>query len=178
MPLRKNPYTEPSTNLAGQLEEAFNIIGTSMMKKDYAAKLLAYLYKYGGGNEAVVYHQRMNADIMIAQEKFNIKGGQVPDMEGVILLQKYIKELNAEKEDLSTPWLWEIYLRYDLNTSSMKCECPEDVRDVYAFTKPAPKNSKKAKVVEEPEEVLPTSPPPAKKSKRDLLDSLADDMGF
>lgn len=99
--------------LAGQLEEAFNQIGASMMNNEFAAKLLAYLYVMGGGNEAVVLHQGLNAGIMIAQQKFNLKGGEIPSAEGVKLIQQYIKELEATMED--TPWLQEIFTRYHLD---------------------------------------------------------------
>lgn len=104
------------------MEEAFNLVGTSMMKEDFAAKLLAYTYVCGGGNEAVVMHRGLNAGIGIAAQKFKIKGGEVPDSAGVVLIQQYIKELEtAEKEkDFMTnqvkyvPWLREIFERYEL----------------------------------------------------------------
>ena len=128
-------YREASTNLAGQLEEAFNNIGLSMMTYDFAGKLLAWLLKYGGGMEAVTLHQGLNAGIMIAQEKFNLKGGCIPDIDGIKMFQKYTKELNAEKEDLSCEWLWEIYRRYDLDTKGLKSKCPQYVIDMYGISK-------------------------------------------
>ena len=65
--------------LAQQLEEAFNQVGSSMMSMNFAAKLLAYVYIMGGGNEAVVYNEGMNAGIAIASQKFKIKGGEIPE---------------------------------------------------------------------------------------------------
>lgn len=105
------------TNLAAQLEGAFKSIGTSMLSDDFAAQLLAYTYVMGGGNEAVTLHQGLHAGIMIAQEKFNIKGGEVPDSNCVKLIAKYIKEL--ERAELCTPWLWDIFKRYNLNTAPL-----------------------------------------------------------
>ena len=132
MPIRPNPHKgESPSSLAGQLEEMFNIVGSSMMSADFAGKLLAFLYKYGGGMEAVTLHKGLNAGIMIAQEKFNIKGGSVPLLEGVRELQLRIRELNAEKEDLSCPWLWEIYLRYGLDTKGLKSKCPDEIKEKY-----------------------------------------------
>ena len=104
------------------MEEAFNLIGESMMKTEFAAKMLAYLYVCGGGNEAVVLHEGLNAGMGIASQKFHIKGGEVPDMEGVVLIQQYIKELEAaeKNKDFQTnpvvyvPWLKEIFDRYHL----------------------------------------------------------------
>ena len=99
-------------DLAAQLEQAFNQVGASMMGDEFAAKLLAYVYVMGGGNEAVCFHEGLHAGIRIAQQKFNLYGGEVPSVEGVRLLQKYIPEL--EKKELHCPWLSEIEKRYNL----------------------------------------------------------------
>lgn len=107
-----------SYQLAQQLERCFQQIGTSMMSDEFAAKLCAYVYVMGGGNEAVVMHEGLNAGIAIAQEKFNIKGGQIPDQNGVRLINQYIKEL--EKTMDNTEWLKEIFQRYNLKRSEPK----------------------------------------------------------
>ena len=137
MPVRPldTEFRENSNNLAGQLEEAFNNIGSSMMTYDFAGKLLAFLLKYGGGMEAVTHHAGLNAGIMIAQEKCNLKGGCIPTMEGVQAFQKYYKELNAEKQDLECDWLWEVFMRYELNTSALKSKCPQYVIAKYGEPK-------------------------------------------
>lgn len=137
MPTRPldTPFRSPSTNFAGQLEEAFNNIGASMMSYEFAGKLLAFLLKYGGGMEAVTHHSGLNAGIMIAQEKCNLKGGCIPDVKGVASFQKYHKELMQEKEDLSCEWLWEIFMKYELNTSTLKSKCPQYVIDKYGEPK-------------------------------------------
>jgi len=111
-----------SFQMAQQMEEAFNLIGESMMKTEFAAKMLAYLYVCGGGNEAVVLHEGLNAGMGIASQKFHIKGGEVPDMEGVVLIQQYIKELEAAEKNKDfqsnpvkyVPWLLEIFDRYQI----------------------------------------------------------------
>lgn len=113
-----------SDNFAGQLEQAFNSIGGSMMSADFAGKLLAYLYELGGGNESVTLHKGMNAGIMIAQEKFNLKGGSTPTMEGIKMIQKYVKDLQSYKEPMECPWLWEIYLRYEIGTKQLMSKNP------------------------------------------------------
>lgn len=64
--------SDETFKLAQQLEEAFNSVGSSMMSMNFAAKLLAYVYVMGGGNEAVVYNEALNAGIAIAAQKFNI----------------------------------------------------------------------------------------------------------
>lgn len=101
-----------TSQLAAQMEEAFNLIGSSMMSNGFAAKLLAYVYVYGGGNEAVVYNEGLNAGIAIAQQKFNIKGGEIPKRISIPLIKVYVKQL--QKYGKNTEWLDEIYQRYNL----------------------------------------------------------------
>lgn len=106
--------------LAAQMEEAFNQFGASMLKDDFAAQLLAYVYVMGGGNEAVSLHEGLHAGIRIAQQKFNIYGGCVPSVHGVKLIQKYIVEL--ERKLYHCPWLSDIAKRYNLK---MPLEAPD-----------------------------------------------------
>ena len=104
-------------SLAGQLEAAFGSVGASLMSADFAAKLLAYLYAMGGGNEAVTLNGPLNAGIRIAQEKFKLKSGEAPDSEGVILLKKYVAELESSfdpEQGYQAQWLDEIEERYNL----------------------------------------------------------------
>lgn len=104
--------------LAQQLEEAFNQIGTSMMSMNFAAKLLAYVYVMGGGNEAVVYNEGLNAGIAIAAQKFNIKrGGCVPMMKSIPVIRAFIHELERKGDD--TPWLKDIFTRYNITNSKI-----------------------------------------------------------
>jgi hypothetical protein len=98
--------------LAGQLEEAFNQIGTSMQTDGFSCKLMAYVLQMGGGNEAVVHHPGLNAGIQIAQQKLGLYGGCVPNIKLLALFQKYNKELERDMEKCE--WLHEIYERYDL----------------------------------------------------------------
>lgn len=108
---------EPNS-LPGLLEQAFNQIGSSMMSLDFASKLLAYVYVYGGGNEVVTLHTGLNAGIKIAQQKLNIYGGCIP--KNTELLKQYISELEqkycSSEIELVTkvPWVLEIYDRYEL----------------------------------------------------------------
>lgn len=108
--------------LAQQLEEAFESIGCSMMSDDFACQLLAFTYVCG--SELCVLHGGLNAGIAIASQKLNIKGGEMPNPELVPKLQGYIKQL--EKEATYTPWLKDIYHRYQIKD---KDQCP-----AYMFT--------------------------------------------
>lgn len=105
--------------LAQQLEEAFNSVGASMMSMNFAAKLLAYVYVMGGGNEAVTMHEGLNAGIAIAQQKFNIKGGEIPMAKSIPVIRAFINEL--ERLGDNTPWLQQIFFRYNItNNKSQK----------------------------------------------------------
>lgn len=105
--------------LAQQLEEAFNSVEASMMSMNFAAKLLAYVYVMGGGNEAVTMHEGLNAGIAIAQQKFNIKGGEIPMAKSIPVIRAFINEL--ERLGDNTPWLQQIFFRYNItNNKSQK----------------------------------------------------------
>ncbi len=122
---------ESSFKLAGELEQAFNSIGESMMSDEFAGKLLAYLLDIGGNSEIVVVHTGLNAGLAIAQQKFNIKGGETPNPEGVAIFNKYLKEI--KKDGMATEWLWEIYLRYNLETSGLTSKCPDYLISKYGL---------------------------------------------
>ena len=107
--------------IAINFEQAFNRVGMSLMSDDFAAKLLAYVYVLGGENESVTQNPRMTAGIAIAQQKFNLYGGETPSRKGIELIIKYVSELEngIEKTDFRTEkcnveWLNEIYKRYDI----------------------------------------------------------------
>lgn len=104
--------------LAQQLEEAFNQVGGSMMSMNFAAKLLAYVYVMGGGNEAVVYNETLNAGIAIASQKFNIKGGEIPEWKSIPVIHAFVNELERRGDD--TPWLQEIFSRYNILNKTVK----------------------------------------------------------
>lgn len=94
--------------LANDFEQAFNQIGLSMMPNDFAAQLLSYVYVLGGSNEHVVMNEGLNAGIQIAQRKFNIFGGCVPSEIGILLIQKYSRDLE----------IYEMFLRNDKKLSN------------------------------------------------------------
>jgi ABC-type amino acid transport system permease subunit len=113
--------------LAQDLEQAFNLVGESMMKPEFAAQLLAFTYVIGG--EATVLSESMNAGIAIASQKFNIKGGEVPKAEYMFLLKSKILQMEiaiagfkCNKETVTMkeltkvlPWLQGIWDRYNIH---------------------------------------------------------------
>jgi hypothetical protein len=110
-----HPQIKPATgephDLPGQLEQAFEQIGATMMSDDFCAKLLAFTYVLGP--EVCVLHKGLNAGIQIAQQKANLYGGHIPDMKLVKLIQHYSRDLEQTREE--TPWIREIYQRYELH---------------------------------------------------------------
>jgi hypothetical protein len=120
------PQREASS-LAGQLEEAFNTMGVSMMQDDFACKLLAYTLILG--SELCVLHKGLNAGIAIAQQKLGIYGGCIPNVKLIPMLKHRIKELesaariNSEFEsqpEKYVPWVQEIFNRYDIGRDEKK----------------------------------------------------------
>jgi len=112
--------------LAQGLEAAFNKFGRSTMSDDFAAKLLAFVFVMGGGNEAVTTHPGLVFGIATAQKKFKLCGGETPDAKGMELIKSRVAELmTGLKENYSiawnsvpwnsVPWLKEISERYGLN---------------------------------------------------------------
>ena len=96
------------------LEIAFNSIGVSLypyLTDDYCCRLLAWLYVHGGGVEATVQSPSLNGDILLAQKRLNIYGGETPNAALILTMQGFIKEL--EKNEQCT-WLDEICKRYNL----------------------------------------------------------------
>lgn len=98
--------------LGDDMEAALQSIGLSMLGADFAAKLLAWVYCMGGGNEAVTHHPRIMAEAAAARRKFRIMGGERPDAAGVALFRARVAELEAGGD--ATPWLGEIYRRYGI----------------------------------------------------------------
>lgn len=103
---------ERARRLGGDMEAAFGSIGLSMLPADLAAKLLAWVYCMGGGDETVTHHERIAADVAAAQRKFRIVGGERPDARGAALVRARVRELEAGGD--ATPWLREIYDRYGI----------------------------------------------------------------
>lgn len=94
--------------------------GLKVISDEHAAKLLAWTYAYGGGVENVVLDAKMVAHIKVAQKRFNIEGGEVPNPELFPLLQRYTKEAELVLRNAKTPppaWAYEIADYYNIKRS-------------------------------------------------------------
>lgn len=94
-----------------QFAEAFRLIGHSMYSDEQCGHLLAYAAL--SGSEDVVTNTALCAAILCAQDQFNIKGGEVPDMGRIPYWQKAMQDLR----DLGTrsPWWEEFAARYTID---------------------------------------------------------------
>ena len=66
---------EEYTKLLNTAEAA----GIPIISDNHCCKLLAWVYAYGGGNEAVVFNVKLNENIKYAQRRLNITGGATPN---------------------------------------------------------------------------------------------------
>jgi hypothetical protein len=80
-------------NIYKQIIETAENAGLKVISDDHCCKLLAWLYAYGGANEAVLYNVKLNANILIAQKRLNINGSERPNSELFDLLKKYLNEV-------------------------------------------------------------------------------------
>ena len=99
-------------NYLQQVSDTFEQIGVTIYSDELCCQVLAYVFVYGGGNEQVVYNTAFNQVIRIAQKKANIFGSEIPNIEYVALIQKYIKELKISEPK----WLLSLEKRYNLKT--------------------------------------------------------------
>lgn len=77
-----------------KLLKTSNEANINIISDDHCCKLLAWLYGYGGANEAVLYNYKLNEDIKHSQERLNIFGGQIVNLELHERLQLYLKEVD------------------------------------------------------------------------------------
>jgi len=95
--------------------EAFHNAGIQPISDEQCCKILAWLYRYGGANEAVVYNKRLNAAILYAQKRLNIIGGEIPNPELFSLLQNYLLEVKDFNSKEHPQWAYEICDQYNLS---------------------------------------------------------------
>jgi hypothetical protein len=110
--------SEFAKNLYNDLNETCESAGMKMLSDDWCCKLMAWLLAYGGGNEAVIFNVKLNADIKIAQKRLNLLGGEIPNIQLLGTLQTYSKELEGylgmDKSYKEPEWIEEINTRYNL----------------------------------------------------------------
>ena len=96
----------------GRMMATAEQVGLRVISDDWCCKLLAWLFVYGGGNESVVLDNKLFVDIMIAQTRLNIKGGERPVIELVLVMNHYVKEIGEKKSD----WIADIENKYGVKS--------------------------------------------------------------
>jgi len=100
--------------------------GIPILSGDKCCQLLAWLYIYGGGNEQCVVDERLRNAIFYAQQRLNINGGEVPDLELLPVLQGYIKSIEEKAithkhhKDYDNPPEWVLNLEKEWNIKSYR----------------------------------------------------------
>lgn len=92
----------------GKLMATSELAGLKIISDDWCCKLLAWLLVYGGGNESVVQNNKLFVDIITAQTRLKIKGGEMPEAELVLVMKNYIVEINLK----GAKWIEEIETKY------------------------------------------------------------------
>ena len=80
---------------------AFASIGTPAISRDTAARILAVVYVHGN-NEAMTYNRKFLTEIEHIKQMYHIDGGETPDADIVMLIKRYIGELEQYPKFRST----------------------------------------------------------------------------
>lgn len=103
-------------------------VGLPIVSMDKCCQLLAWLYVYGGGNEATVFNAKFRYAVLYAQHRMNLFGGETPNGEWLPVLQEYIKEAESdcdrrmaarrddEKYITTLSWIKDIEKTYNITT--------------------------------------------------------------
>ena len=97
--------------IATELFLALDKIGASALSDDDCCRLLAWLHYDKGSSEAPVYDFALHRDIRIAQQRLNIFGGEVPNVELLSKMQTYCRELESPDKP---EWFTQILGKYKL----------------------------------------------------------------
>lgn len=79
--------------------------GIPLISMDTAAKLLAAVLQYGGGNEAFVFCDHLRADLHYISGRWGVRGGETPDPDLVEAIREYRKEMTG----LPPEWLKSLF---------------------------------------------------------------------
>lgn len=90
--------------------------GIKIISDDKCCRLLAWLLVHGGGNESTTINLKLNADILQAQKRLNLFGGERPNKDLVPKLQEYIKQA----ETCNPWWISDLCKYYGLNLNMSK----------------------------------------------------------
>lgn len=90
--------------------------GIKILSDDFCCKLLAWLCMFGGEKEATTQNNKMRTEILYAQKRLNIYGGEVVNKDLLPLLKQRMKECGIGGEPRLPEWIGEIDGRYNFKT--------------------------------------------------------------
>jgi hypothetical protein len=101
------------------LHETARAANLKILPDDKCCQLLAWLLHFGGGQEEVTFNTKLNVDIGEAQNRLNLYGGELCNIELLPMLKIY--SMDAEKyiagKIPKSVWMQEIETTYNV-----KCE--------------------------------------------------------
>lgn len=93
--------------------------GLKIISDDFCCKLLAWLYMFGAETEMVTYNVKLRTDILEAQKRLNVFGGEIPQSGLAEKLRGYIKECGEYFKPNRPEWINEIDKRYNITTKQL-----------------------------------------------------------
>lgn len=101
--------------------------GIKIISDIHACQLLAWVYAYGGANEAVIFNVKLNENILLAQRRLNVYGGEIVNPKLFEMLQGFLKEVEPSMKpeklrpaDYKHPeWAYELCEFYNLSKTSV-----------------------------------------------------------
>ena len=90
--------------------------GIKVLSDARCCQLLAWVLEIGGYTEESTHNLKLNQDILMAQKRLNILGGETPNTEMVTILKKYHSELlnYLNKKTKKPQWLIDFENYYKL----------------------------------------------------------------
>ena len=78
-------------------------MGMSIVPIDTGARIMAWV-GLQGGDERVSLSPRLKCELLHLQELYHLQGGETPDKDFVLLIQKYTKELQDHTKTHDGEW--------------------------------------------------------------------------
>lgn len=118
-------------NLYTALIGTANNIGIKIISDDLCCRLLAWLYVFGGSCEHVVRNGILNTEITEAQNRLNLHGGEIPNVELLPTFQAYSRELEQCVKDKTVvpQWVLDLHDRYNLPRYYLGMNAPDEKKE-------------------------------------------------
>lgn len=89
------------TKIYEEWVQSLQQVGIHPISDDTVAKILAIVYVYGGSME-FIFNEKLKADIFYAQKRAKLNGGEVPDVDIVREIRRYIEDIEGFLEKAKT----------------------------------------------------------------------------